>query len=317
VADLRELLRELATARGPVQRMKLLTRAWRTLRYLSPAERREIAARLGVKGFEEILDKIGVKKEEIVPEEVLEVLDKVEELEPSEVSRLIEDMRDPERRKRLVSRGLGAMRDQLLRKEEPAAPPTPSPEPVTQAASPEPAVPTAPAPKPERSAARRREAVKPAVAASPLVAPVAARPPEAAPVPRPEPVPAPAPGMPERRPSTTRAGSGGPGDSGLASELESADSLLARFRILREGLASGRPPVDPEVGAVLAVFPPGWARRRALAALLSAGVPADNDEAIRLIADLETRSSRRWCASLLAHSRDLDEADRGRLDEMC
>jgi hypothetical protein len=47
-------------------------------------------------------------------------------------------------------------------------------------------------------------------------------------------------------------------------------------------------------------FPDGWARRRALAALLEAGIPSQVDDALNLIECLGREMDRRWCLGILA-----------------
>jgi hypothetical protein len=52
-------------------------------------------------------------------------------------------------------------------------------------------------------------------------------------------------------------------------------------------------------------FPDGWVRRRALVALITAGVPPDAAQALQLIAGVEREIERRWCLGALAQRGDL------------
>ncbi len=46
--ELQALLREIKNVRSPIQRMKLISLAWRTVQRLSPVERKELGSKLGV-----------------------------------------------------------------------------------------------------------------------------------------------------------------------------------------------------------------------------------------------------------------------------
>ena len=60
---------------------------------------------------------------------------------------------------------------------------------------------------------------------------------------------------------------------------------------------------------VLERFQAGWARRRALCALLERGEPSGVDEALRLVETLQSRASTRWCLSALLQRPELSAAD--------
>ena len=59
-------------------------------------------------------------------------------------------------------------------------------------------------------------------------------------------------------------------------------------------------------------FEDGWARRRALAACLEAGIPESTGDALELVATLGRESDRRWCLGILASRGDLEGS---RLDQ--
>jgi hypothetical protein len=56
-------------------------------------------------------------------------------------------------------------------------------------------------------------------------------------------------------------------------------------------------------------FPPGWARRRAVQAILEAALPCDLPTALELVAAVGTPAGEVWCLSTLVRSRPLSDAD--------
>jgi len=87
--ELQALLREIKNVRSPVQRMKLMALAWRTVARLSSAERKELGSKLGVRGYERILEKLGPGPQGIAPAEVLQALDGAEDLDSSKLRGLV------------------------------------------------------------------------------------------------------------------------------------------------------------------------------------------------------------------------------------
>ena len=61
---------------------------------------------------------------------------------------------------------------------------------------------------------------------------------------------------------------------------------------------------------LLACFPAGWQRRRALTLLLRRRIPADLHRAIYLIEWLDDAAGERWCASALLDAWDLEPDQR-------
>jgi hypothetical protein len=110
---LESLLRELRSARSPLQRMRLVARAWRTVQRLTPAERKDLAARVGVKGFEHVLGKLGREQEGVLPAEVVRFLERAETVDPQEAQRWVLGLRDPEHRKRLLHHELEVLKEGL------------------------------------------------------------------------------------------------------------------------------------------------------------------------------------------------------------
>jgi hypothetical protein len=226
--ELAALLREIKGVRSPVRRMKLLSRAWRHLRALTPLERRQIALQAGLGQFDPILERLGRKEDGIVPDEVTQALEGMDDLDPSKVGQLVRDLRDPRRRKDLARRGLDLLRTHLAKEEaatpgppEPdeAAEPAPVPEPVAVRIPPPPAPvqPTAvqrpaPPPAPAKPSAVRRPAPPQRGTADPEAGPPVAAPTrpsgaraEQSPLPRPSPDARPAHPVPPPVPVPTPA----------------------------------------------------------------------------------------------------------------
>jgi hypothetical protein len=66
----------------------------------------------------------------------------------------------------------------------------------------------------------------------------------------------------------------------------------------------------------LEAIPEPWARRRALVALIDAGLPDDTGSVLDLIEGLEREMDRRWCLSALARRGDLGGAELDRALEL-
>ncbi len=334
--ELAALLREIQGVRSPVRRMKLLSRAWRQLRALTPTERRQIALQAGLGQFDPILERLGRKEDGIVPDEVIQALEGMDDLDPSKVGQLVRDLRDPGKRKDLVRRGLDRLRAHLSREEIPPTGP-PGPEEAEPVPEPEPAaVQDSPPPSPveppgvQDQAPSRRGGAEPArpsgarAEPTPLPRPspdAKPAPPDAPPVPAPMPVPVatrepepPAPfppRPPEEEPHTP------PRDeaAALAERVAASPSLTARFRLVRRFLGAGGRLEVESIRSLLGSFPEGWPRRRVLNTLIGRGMPRSFDDALSLVADLERPIDRRWCAAGLLASRDLSEEETRRLHE--
>lgn len=195
-----------------------------------------------------------------------------------------------------------------VRRRKPPRPPVPGSE-----AKPEPRPQPEPEPKPEPP----REPV-------PQPEPVPEHEPDQEPQPRPVPEPLPEPEQPSQwdtfgahqRRVDSAAAVAVPRlmeivPSGRSRGLnEKADgSAIQRLRALREDITGlGNASVN-EVAQRLDAFPEPWARRRALVALIEAGVPDDPARTLDLIAILERPLDRRWCLSALARRGDLKGDD--------
>lgn len=155
------------------------------------------------------------------------------------------------------------------------------------------------------------------------------QPPEPRPKPRPEPQPKPSSVPEEPSPWATFGAHDARDDSAAAVAVPSLmetlsmdrergprekgdGSAIERLRELRESISGLGSASVSELAGRLEAFPEPWARRRALVALLEAGVPHDPARALDLVADLERPMDRRWCLSALARRGDLtgDDLDR-------
>jgi hypothetical protein len=295
-----ELLRlrdRLAKAPSPVQRMKLLTRAWRTLRELDPRERKRLLAAFGSEGAQEILEKLSEKRGRISPAFLLQALDRLKSTDTEQLTGLVEALRDPERRGEALRRGTLAISDALTEEEEAVEPPPAELEPVVVEARPEPPAPAAARITPE--------------AAAPKVVEKPEGPPE-----KPDRVELPAAPAPPKRPRSSSEKTGPePPSLALLDRVAGTPSLMSRLRLVRENLDDA---VGLDVGqlrALIESFPQEWARRRVLAELLKRKIPGDLYQAVYLVESLESRASRRWCVSVLLHGWDLTESERSALME--
>jgi hypothetical protein len=96
-------------------------------------------------------------------------------------------------------------------------------------------------------------------------------------------------------------------DPGVAKEA--GTSLIASFRSLRRELDANDEIDIDSVRTLLATFPNGWARRRAVMSFLRQGQPASLDDALTAIEELERPIDRRWACATLIDSRELSDDD--------
>jgi len=92
-----------------------------------------------------------------------------------------------------------------------------------------------------------------------------------------------------------------------AGEIAGEPRLLARLLRLRQAAAGGL--ADPDLGQLLAGFPPGWPRRRALSALIEGGSVSSAALALDLVAELGLERDRGWCLALVLRTWDLSVAE--------
>ena len=99
------LLHELQHARSPLAQARVLARAWRTVRELSPTDRRLLARHAGFEGAEDILEGLSRRRGGLAPAMLLRVLANARSTDGSAVSELLATLRDPGRRGEAFSLG--------------------------------------------------------------------------------------------------------------------------------------------------------------------------------------------------------------------
>jgi hypothetical protein len=309
-SELPALIFELQRSRSAADRARALARAWRTLRGLDRTERRLLVREAGFEGAEELIEGLaGGGRGGLAPAAVLEALGRARDDESVTVRGILSALRDRDRRKDLIARGLDLVAATVGgpggRSPVPPAPePEGSPEPEAEPENGTEAAPESePEPEPEAEAGLE-EPIEAVVEPGP------------GPVPRPPPRPA---------PTAPRDGGGGadsePRWEGWTTDVSPRKTeprpagrpepepvsgpvavRLRRLRSIARGLAAA--PVGA-IAAELDRFPEPWARRRAMVALLEAGAPEDPTDALEVIATFERPADRRWCLAVLARRGDL------------
>jgi len=341
---LNALLFELQTAGSPLAQAKVLARAWRTVRELSPTDRLLLARHAGFDGAEEILEGLAKKKSGVAPAMLLQMLSNARGTDASTLRNLLSALRDPARRDEAVARSLD-LASELMSDQQPAAPAEEVGEALGELqaveleveAVPEEALaalyavesqmetsPTDTVREPDRDTVSTAEIERP-----PPVAPE----PEAAPEkPQSEepPVvdwsrwdsghaasrPAPTPRN-QVRPPVSDPGARRIGEVAAATAVGVESSVFARLRALHRGIAGLVGSNVETVGELVEDFPDGWVRRRALSALIEAGAPARADDAVTLIASpLDGGRDRRGGLGVLAARGDLRGAPLERAIEL-
>jgi len=333
---LNALLFELQTAQTPLARARVLARSWRTLRELSPTDRKLLARHAGFDGAEELLEGLAKRKGGWGPAMLMEVLGNARSADASTVSEIVRGLRTPGLRKDALRRGADFAAELLAEPEEvqpvdgdgPADDGVVGEEPAEEAQLPQKVEPVVPVPVAVPDESLKTDevlAVEPATAAKvPALEPENEIESETEPLPEPESVRVPHPSRsaavdwsrwdvaPDAVSGEAAAGvvahkpiARAPGASGR--------TTLAVLANLRRELSNLRGASVDRLRVLLAELPEGWARRRALAALLEGGVPADAGDALELIADFDRELDRRWCLGVLARRGDLEGAalDRG------
>lgn len=307
-----DLLHQLQGIDSPLKRLKILARAWRSVRALTPAERRGLAEQLQLEGADRLLEQLGLR-DGVAPAVVLEAVHRAEAMDPDRLRELLAGT--PEEggpgtflhqvMDRAASRQIdvaqllapvseGAASPASSRPEGPDVPP--AAEPVTALE-----LPSGPPPV---------EEVLPPGVHSAEHADASVTP------------PSPSREAVQERTSLQRFSSDPahrhtrspseldvPEDEGLPSHHHRKSSLVTRLchlRLRARGTAlngAGR----QALLEVVEQFPPGWARRRAVQALLEAGLPDDLPTALELAAAAGTPAGEIWCLSTLVRSRSLSD----------
>jgi len=336
--DLTALVFELQRARSPADKAKALARAWRTVRALSPAERRLLAREVGFDGAEDLVEGLAGKSAgAFAPAAVLEALGKMRKDENLSLRGILAGLRDPEQREDLFAQGI----DLLAGVEGEAA------DDETESTFNEDAVEEGEAvleaevsagevgsenetvPDVGRTAVAGDESepfepapLRPSQVDLPLQTPAAVPETEADDEPEPgakadaahedpsiwdelwleAPTGEPTPMIEDRKSEP----------SILVEEQRRQgvpDAVFKRLRDFRDGLDALRGAGIHEIRKALDDLPEPWARRRALVALIEADIPDETGSALELIADMDRLMDRRWCLSALARRGDLAGSD--------
>lgn len=283
-----DVILQLREAKSPLARVRVIARAWRVVRGLTPKQRYEVAAQLGLDGADDLVEAIAAHQGTAPPAELMVAVNEVQKMDPAILKSIAARVRDPKQRGGALKQGLQAIETALA-----GPPPVPSPAPP----SPPPASVPAPAPAPPPAP------LAPVAPLAPTAAPIPVSPP-APPAPPPPPSSPPKP-EPVRVPEPVR--------SSLAGRLGAERVLTTRFRHLRRQLDSLSRLSAAELREILEAFPDGWARRRALSELIEAGVPESTADALSLIDVLQSPGDRAWCLGTLAHARSHSSEERSAL----
>ena len=316
------LLNELQNARSPLAQARVLARAWRTVRELSPTDRRLLARHAGFDGAEEILEGLGQRKGGLAPAMLLRVLANARGTDGSTVSELLDAIRDPQRGDEAISLGAELASD-LLAEPEPEEPATEIGEAIEELQAVEESI----IETPEEALialnaleSERVEDIEPSLVPEPETEverdpePVSESEPESKPRPSPPPPivdwgrwhdappsrrPAPTP-QEVTRPSFSDAGATRFEAFAVVGAIGAEHSVLSQLRVLRRELSGFTGSSIDTLRELIKAFPDGWARRRALCALLEAGIPAKPRQALELVSCLGRELDRRWCLGILA-----------------
>jgi hypothetical protein len=261
---------------------------------------------------------------------LLRVLAKARSTDGAAVGELLSAARDPLRRDEAIARGIDMAAD-LLAEDDSEPPAEDDHEGVDEALSELQAVESAVEESPEEalaalSALEKEEEKEDEDAGDVVPVPVPDSP--AAPASEPEPEiapPPPAPSIvdwnrwrtspPTHRPGPTPRIEMAPTADDPASRrfdaqvvfgaLGAEPSVLSRLRVLRRELSGFAGSSVETLRELVESFEDGWTRRRALSALLEAGIPERAGDALDLVVTLDRESDRRWCLGILAHRGDL------------
>lgn len=333
---LNAMLFELQAAQSPLAQAKIIARAWRTVRELSPKDRALLARHAGFDGAEEVLEGLAAHRGGFAPAMLLQMLSKARASDGRSVGQVIAALRDPERRQETIARGFDVASEVLVRPE------AEEDEELGDALSELQAVEDSVAETPEEALEALNEldaflegeeepAPTPSGSepAEALTGEAAPNPPSSPPEPA-APVPPPPPPRPRSPATSTQIDWGrwdlnngrqrgnepehpaevsrmlkAPGSQRFDAHtvmgaLGAEASVFSHLRVLHRELAGFVGSSVETLSEVLEGFPDGWARRRALAALVTAGIPTDPRDAILLVASLGNERDRSWCLGALA-----------------
>jgi hypothetical protein len=305
---------ELRAAGSPVAKAKALARAWRFVRRLSPTDRKVLAREAGFDGAEDFLETLATKKGGIAPAMLLQLLGSLRSHGEEDLGALIGALEDPATREDVLLRGVdalaGSLEPEVSEDRDDGIPifvdddevEDDAPEAVDGVSGEE------ETPLPEPAAPMKAPPVKETIGDGARIPPV----------------PEPSDESPPPEPSTAVVESSIPPSEptagiepdDLIERLEAEPSLVVRLLEFRDTVEHLEYVSSRDLRRLVEIFPEGWARRRAVTALLDAGIPEEGTDALELISILDSAADRRWCLKVLIELRDLEEGEVGRALEM-
>ena len=112
--EIDELVEQLESAHSPWQKVKVLAKAWRTVRKLQPDERFLVAKNLGLEGAEVFLDKLGDPYIGVPADDLLDIVRAADAQDYSRWKEVVGRLRRPEERQKFLREGLEEARKALL-----------------------------------------------------------------------------------------------------------------------------------------------------------------------------------------------------------
>lgn len=331
--QLHDLISRLRSARSPVERARLLAGSWRALAALTKSERRDLVRGAGLRGLERVVLRLA-RVEGIGEDEVRAILGRIESLDPAEAGEALRALRDPRRRSDLLRKALAAARSAGHAANARQAIPESLPEPAGRGDDhprDRPQLPAGPGaqtghhegggPAEDPAGVSGREEPVAGVGSCSTGKSESL----SEPIGSPQPASADPAGTarPRRERAAAAVESSGPeqrpwaaGGQEVAQRLDGIPSPVKRLGQLRQILQEKGSLEGHDLRPVLTCFPPGWQRRRALDAILKAGLPPGVDEALDLIGSLPSAWERRWCLSALQSGRVLHRDEVRRIEEM-
>lgn len=308
--QLSAMIFELRSAGSPPAKAKALARAWRTIRRLSSADRKLLAEEAGFEGAEELLESLSAKRGGVAPALMLQLLNSVRDQGNEGLGVLMACLKDPKSRDEILRRGVDAVAEAFgsAEAEDEEVPDGDQATPTdTMAVEQEADAPSSSIEDDDETEVDVEPVVDPtrisgSVAENDPV--VGEEEPERPPVVQPV-APTAAGPIETGRP----AGSRTVDVASVVGALEAEGSLVARMLRLREAISALGGAGAADIGRLVGAFPEGWARRRALTALLEVGLPLDVADALGLIERLEKPVDRRWCLAVLIGRGDLRGAE--------
>lgn len=331
--QLAALLHQIRHTRSPLQRFKLVTLAWRTLRGMSAGERQQLIREIGAEGAERLVEGLA-RREGLAPASLLTAIHQAEtsgSAEPLKTALFGDEgpaSAEPAATEEPFGPQPGAATPAATDGDAPFAVTAPPP-----AAKPPPPAPTPSAPPPEPAPKTPRTAADDAPKKSEQT-PTATEPsPPSKPHAQPQRQPRPAPVAPTRRPRQTPAApdraeqpSGPPvrpaaerpqlaAAADLLREVAQEPSLMRRLRYLHHQRSAVAELDQTSLRQLVESFPVGWARRRAMEGLLRSGAFRSVDLLVEMLPLLDSATDRLWLLTAAVDFLHLADADEDRLLE--